>query len=223
MFIARTGPGAVAIGVAALLALILLRPAASPAQVSSGAISVVNGAQELAEPTTGALLQGTLDDGYLACSVTLVGCDAAVTTAHCFNVNAGEKNYVFFQHAGFIPIESATRHPAYVAAFPPNTPDFDVLLVEDIAFIKLAELVSGITPSSVVRDGAPALGTPGTIVGFGRDPITAASPSFKDETEIEIRLKQRRLRIDRRPKRAFGLAQQAGPAVQLTEVCENGG
>lgn len=180
MDIAQTGSRAFAIGVTAAVALVSLPPPASPAPYVS--ISrVVNGAQELAEPTTGALLQGTPDAGYMVCSVTLVGCDAAVTTAHCFNVNAGQKNYVFFQHAGFIPIESATRHPAYVAAFPPNPPDFDVLLVEDIAFIKLAEPVSGITPSSVVRDNAPALGTPGTIVGFGRDPITAVSPAGADD------------------------------------------
>lgn len=163
---------------AVLAGFVLLSPTSSLAQVS---INIVNGAPELAEPTTGALLLGTPDSGHLVCSVTLIGCDVAVTTAHCFNLSTGEKNFLFFQHAGFVPIESATRHPAYVAAFPPNTPDFDVLRVEDIAFIKLAEPVSGLTPSSIVRIGPPALGTPGKIVGFGRDPITAASPASADD------------------------------------------
>ena len=163
---------------AMLVECALLTASAGFAQVS---LQIVNGAPELAEPTTGALLIGNLDDGYLVCSVTLIGCDVAITTAHCFNLNATEKNYLFFQHAGFVAIESATRHPAYVAAFPPNTPNFDVLRVEDIAFIKLAEPVSGITPSTLLRVSAPALATPGKIVGFERDPITAVSPAGVDD------------------------------------------
>jgi hypothetical protein len=161
---------------ATVFALALLAVPAG-AQVSS---NVVNGAQELAEPTTGALLQGDPDSGFLVCSVTLIGCDAAITTAHCFNTNAGLKTQVYFQHAGFVPIESATRHPAFVAAFPPNPLDTSVLLVEDIAFIKLAEPVTGIRPSSVQRSNEPTLGKPGTIVGFGRDPITAVSAATAD-------------------------------------------
>jgi len=155
-------------------------PFASPASAQITP-QIVNGAQEMAEPTTGALIQGTPDSGHVVCSATLVGCDHAITSAHCFNQLPEEKNYLFFQHAGFVAIESATRHPAYVAAFPPNSPDFDVLRVEDIAFIKLAEPVSGIRPSTIVRFGPPADGTPGWIVGFGRDPITAASPASADK------------------------------------------
>ena len=83
-------------------------PSAS-AQVS---IQIVNGAQELAEPTTGALIRGGVDSGYVTCSVVLVGCDVAITTAHCFNVNPQELQYVYFQHAGFYAIESATRDAA---------------------------------------------------------------------------------------------------------------
>lgn len=140
---------------------------------------IVNGAQELAEPTVGALIRGDVDSGYVTCSVVLVGCDVAVTTAHCFNSNPQDLQYVYFQHAGFYPIESATRHPAYVAGLPP-TIDFDALRVEDIAFIKLAEHVTGITPATLnVFDETPD-GTPGRIVGFGRDPITSASAAIAD-------------------------------------------
>ncbi len=159
-------------------AAMLIGPEASHAQAT---INIVNGEPELAEPTTGALVIGTTDDGYAVCSATLIGCDAAITTAHCFNQSASEKNFLFFQHAGFVPIESATRHPAYVGALPPNPPDFDVLRIEDIAFIKLAQPVTGITPSTIVALGPPALGTPGKIVGFGRDPITAISPATADD------------------------------------------
>ena len=146
------------------------------AQVS---IQIVNGAQELAEPTTGALIRGGVDTGYVTCSVVLVGCDVAITTAHCFNANPLELQFVYFQHAGFYAIESATRNPAYVAGLPP-TIDWDALRVEDIAFIKLAEPVTGITPSTLIGiDGLP-IGTPGSIVGFGRDPITAATAAIAD-------------------------------------------
>ncbi len=151
----------------------------SAAQVFS---SIVNGVQELAEPSTGALLFGDFDSGYLSCSAVLVGCDSAITTAHCFNSGAEQKNYLYFQHAGFREIESATRHFAYAAAlaeFPPNV--FDILRVEDIAFIKLVEPVSGITPSSLVSLQTPPLGTQGFIVGFGRDPYTATSPQSIDD------------------------------------------
>ena len=144
-------------------------------------LNLVNGAPELAEPSTAALIDGDADSGHVVCSATLIACDAAITTAHCFNLNVASKNLLFFQHAGFVAIESATRHPAYVAAFPPNFPDFDVLRVEDIAFIKLAEPVTGITPSTVVQFAPPALGTAGKIVGFGRDPITAQSPAGLDD------------------------------------------
>lgn len=46
---------------------------------AQGVIRIVNGAPELTEPTTGALLMGTLADGHLVCSATLIGCDVAVT------------------------------------------------------------------------------------------------------------------------------------------------
>lgn len=165
-----------ALAAAALWLLVASAPTA--AQVSG---NVVNGVQELAEPTTGSLLSGDRASGYVTCSVALVGCDVAITTAHCFNANPQLKTVVFFQHAGFFDIESATRHPAYanaLATFPPNL--FDILRVEDIAFIKLTQPVSGVTPSTVVGVQAPPLGTAGRIVGFGRDPITAVSAATAD-------------------------------------------
>ena len=42
---------------------------------------VVNGEQELAEPSTGALIQGDPETGHVVCTVTLIGCDSLVTTA----------------------------------------------------------------------------------------------------------------------------------------------
>ncbi|MFP8878807.1 MAG: trypsin-like serine protease [Myxococcota bacterium] len=142
--------------------------------------SIVNGVQELAEPSTGALLVGDADSGKVTCTVSLVGCDAAITTAHCFNSSPETKTWVYFQHAGFVEIESATRHPAYaeaLATFPPDV--FDILRIEDIAFIKFVRPVSGITPAKLVNT-LPALATPGTKVGFGRDPLTQQSAGSGD-------------------------------------------
>lgn len=142
---------------------------------------IVNGAQELAEPSTGALIQGDRETGHVVCTVTLIGCDSAVTTAHCFNVEPELKAWVYFQHAGFYEVESYTQHPAYaeaLATFPPDL--FDILRVEDIAFLRLAEPVSGVTPATL---GASQFGpgTNGKIVGFGRDPITQVSAATADQ------------------------------------------
>lgn len=168
-----------AVGLASASGMGPARPAG--AQVTT---QVVNGAPELAEPTTAALVQGDAATGFAVCSAVLVGCDAVVTTAHCFNTNPGLKTTLFFQHAGFVPIESATRHPAYVEAYEERDPGWlDVLRVEDVAFVKLAQPVSGIAPSTL-GTATPPPGTPGRIVGFGRDPVTEVS-SFDPNAGIK--------------------------------------
>ena len=165
------------------LALTLLPLPASSAfsAVEQVSTSIVNGQLELAEPSTGALIFGDTDSGYATCSVILIGCDTAITTAHCFNTSPEQKTWVYFQHAGFQQIESATRHPAYAAAItPPFPPDWlDILRVEDISFIKFVTPVTGVTPSTLTG-AQPALDSNGIIVGFGRDPITAVSAGSVD-------------------------------------------
>jgi hypothetical protein len=143
--------------------------------------SVVNGQQELAEPSTGALIQGDPETGHVVCTVTLIGCDSLITTAHCFNVNPELKTWVYFQHAGFYEVATHTRHPVYeeaLATFPPDL--FDILRVEDIAFLRLSEPVSGVTPA-MLSTSQFGPGTDGEIVGFGRDPITQTSAATADQ------------------------------------------
>jgi hypothetical protein len=124
------------------------------------------------------------------CSGVLVGCDSALTTAHCFNANVGLKTHLYIPHAGFIPIESATRHPAYVDALINKPPGWiDTTREDDIAFVKLAEPVAGVTPATIVGLGAPPPGTPGFVVGFGRDPVTESSlqnPGIKRSGGMEL-------------------------------------
>ncbi len=164
---------------AILMASLLLAPliggfpvAPAGAQITP---QIVNGAPEFAEPTTAALLQG-LDPttALVACSATLIGCDTAITAAHCFNVSPTLRKTLFFQHAGFYEIASYTQHPVYAACTFPCA-DNAVTRQEDIALIKLVTPVSGITPSPINTTQTPGPGTPGRIVGFGRDPLTEVS------------------------------------------------
>jgi hypothetical protein len=168
---------------ALLLAFLSLSPIAGMAIAGTAAAQVtpqiVNGAPEFAEPTTGALLVG-LDPNtaIVVCSATLIGCDTAITAGHCFNTNPTLRRTLYFQHAGFIPIESAVRHPVYAAYFDEGIGDwFTVTRQEDIALIKLATRVPGITPASINTLQTPGPGTAGFTVGFGRDSLSEVSSS----------------------------------------------
>jgi hypothetical protein len=158
------------------LAAGILAAATATAQITP---QIVNGAPEFAEPTTGALLEG-LDPNtaIVVCSATLIGCDTAITAGHCFNTNPTLRRTLYFQHAGFVGIESAVRHPVYAAFFDEGIGDwFTVTRQEDIAVIKLATPVPGITPASINTLDTPGSGTAGFIVGFGRDTISEVSSS----------------------------------------------
>ena len=166
-----------------LLAFLLASPLAVslPAALAGAQVApnIVNGAPEFAEPTTAALLQG-LDPptAFIACSATLIGCDTAITAGHCFNVSASTRRTLFFQHAGFYEIESATRHPAYASCYDQGggiCNDLSITRQEDITLIKLVNRVSGITPSPINTTQTPGPATPGRVVGFGRDPLHEVS------------------------------------------------
>jgi len=171
--------------------LSLLQVAGGSAAAPAGAQitpQIVNGAPEFAEATTGALLEG-LDPttALVACSATLIGCDTAITAAHCFNVNASLRKTLYFQHAGFYEIESATQNPVYAACYAQGggiCSNLAITRQEDIALIKLATLVPGIRPARINTLAKPGPGTPGRIVGFGRDPLDEVS-SFLQNTGIK--------------------------------------
>jgi hypothetical protein len=63
---------------------------------------------------------------------------------------------VFLQHAGFFPVASISLNPSYEFA-----------VGSDIAVLTLATPVAGIAPSRINTTRAPAVGTAGTIAGFG--------------------------------------------------------
>ena len=145
---------------------------------------IVNGTLSDAHPTTGALVSpATPGIAELVCSGTMVGCRTFLTAAHCVCEGAGSdcpsaaldsSDYlVFLQHAGFFPLERVTVHPDY------DFPDYD------LAVVRLAEPVTGVRPTPL-PNATPAVGTSGTVVGFGRSGGAADDFGLKRSTRIEI-------------------------------------
>jgi Trypsin/Bacterial pre-peptidase C-terminal domain len=148
-----------------LLGLLLALAAPAGAQLQP---RIVNGVATFGYPTAGALLAGADPDrAYLECSGTLIGCSTFVTAAHCVCDLTGASCQsgsgaprpgdwlVFFQNAGFFAVQSIAVQPGF---------DFPA---DDVAVLTLATPVTGIPPTSLVS-AEPALGSDGTLVGFGR-------------------------------------------------------
>jgi hypothetical protein len=145
---------------------------------------IVNGVLSFADPSVGALLVGTdPDQAIVYCSGTLVGCSTFVTAAHCVcdldgaacqsGATAPEPAewHVFFQHAGIFAVESIAVNPGY--EFPSD----------DVAVVHLSAPLSGVSPTPLVA-AEPALGTDGTIVGFGRSGGIAEDYGLKQRGSV---------------------------------------
>jgi hypothetical protein len=118
---------------------------------------IVNGALTLRHASAGALLkidaQGRLG-GW--CTGTMIGCNTFVTAQHCIEDDKDPTHYrVFLQHGGILKVATIAPAPGY---------DFPTA---DVAVLKLADTVQGVAPTPVLRT-APAPGSQGIIVGFGR-------------------------------------------------------
>jgi hypothetical protein len=125
---------------------------------------IVNGIDTHAYPSTGALLYGggviTPDNASIWCSGTLIGCETFLVAAHCVDDLQPTHYLVYLQNAGLVPVAAITRHPSYQDA---DFPRFDV------AVLKLATWVTGITPTPINEvDPLPFAPADGTIVGFGQ-------------------------------------------------------
>ena len=146
-------------------------------EIDSDSQPVVNGTEVIGYPSTGGLLRAGAnpDDGFMQCSGTLVGCDTFVTAAHCvcedpfdcFDPIPANQLYVFLQHAGIYQAARVDIQPNY------SFPNFG-----DIAVIRLAEPVEGITPTPIINSNPP-VDAEMTIVGFGL--------SAKDQTDSGIK------------------------------------
>lgn len=164
--------------VAALLVLVMVATAAArPPDVPRPRI--VNGVYTSDYPTVGLLLEGgSADTADTQCTGTMIGCRTFLTAAHCVCDGAGSRCqgttapdpgrfFVFLQHAGVFAVEDVAVHPAYVFPW------------ADLAVVRLAAPVSGITPTPINTSATPAFGTPGVVVGFGRSGLGAYDYGLK--------------------------------------------
>jgi Trypsin len=135
---------------------------ASELEVVTGEIN--NGLLTSGPPSVALFFTGTG-----TCTATLIGCQTALTAAHCVcdggpcsSPTTGKA--LLFQHSGVYPIDSIAVHPDWS----PN----NGLGRHDLAVLKLAAPVAGVQPSLLNTSSKPALGTVATIVGFGATPTT---------------------------------------------------
>ena len=126
--------------------------------------SVVNGTPVIGHPTTGGLLRGTAaEEAFMQCSGTLIGCDTFITAAHCVCEDpqtCGQpippsQLFVYLQNSGTYPVSNVIIHPSY------SFPSFG-----DVAIVRLAEPVIGITPTPIIT-AEQSLTAQMQIVGFG--------------------------------------------------------
>ena len=126
-------------------------------------LKVDNGVLTWLHPSSGALLKGgDKSNAVINCSGTLIGCRTFLTAAHCIhNDPKNFSNYqVFFQHAGFFGVENIEyKTDEYTYPYPDA----------DIALITLSRPVTGIPTTPINDKFYPEFGTPGVIVGFGRE------------------------------------------------------
>lgn len=115
---------------------------------------------------------GVLVAGPEFCTAVLIGCETVLSAAHCVCPDQGTTyqkciqagvadpatSLVFFQHVGFVGVQSIAVDPEYSS-----------FIAGDLAVIKLRQPVSGITPLPINTAVRPAMGMNQTIVGFGRD------------------------------------------------------
>jgi len=137
--------------------------------------SINNGLLTSAHPAVALFFTGTG-----TCSATLIGCQTALTAAHCVcddgpcsSPTAGK--LLFFQNSGGYGVSSIAVHPGW-------TPDVG-LGRHDLAILHLASPVAGVQPSPLAAS-KPALGTTATLVGFGRTPTTPSG--LKRQGQVQL-------------------------------------
>lgn len=144
------------------LAALALVSLALAARVSAEALPgphprIVNGILTTDYPSVGALLRGgSPDSASTWCSGTMIGCSTFLTAAHCVENRPANSFFVFLPQAGMFSVASVKMHPTF--DFPAG----------DVAIVKLGTPVTGVAPSLIETTAAPANGSTGTIVGFGR-------------------------------------------------------
>jgi hypothetical protein len=120
--------------------------------------------------TSGHPSVGMFFTGQGTCTATLIGCQTALTAAHCVCEDgpcspSATGKLVFFQHSGGYQVSSIWVHPGW-------TQDEGIGLGRhDLAVLRFAAPVAGVQPSFLATS-KPAIGTSATLVGFGITPTT---------------------------------------------------
>ncbi|HSM50061.1 MAG TPA: trypsin-like serine protease [Thermoanaerobaculia bacterium] len=158
---------------------VFAEPSSTPLRVIDGAHrpgdKIVNGVLEYFQPSV-ALVR---DEVGALCSGALIGCSHLLTAASCFCTDPGSglllngqecaqrsdlldpsRFEVFFQHGGIVAASAIFVHP-------------DFLFEEgnernDVAIVRLERPLDGVAPTPINRAQRVPVGSPGTIVGFGR-------------------------------------------------------
>jgi hypothetical protein len=157
-----------------LAAVVLVTCQVALAAVNRPWPRVVNALPSTGFPQVGAILLVRGGEGgerlVTTCTGTLIGCATVITAAHCVCPDEADNAadctalgvadpagiFVFFQHAGYLPVQSVVVDPG-----------FEFAVASDLAILKLAAPVSGFPPLPINEVASPAFGTRGTIVGFG--------------------------------------------------------
>jgi hypothetical protein len=131
---------------------------------------IVNGMLTSSFPSVGLLAVP-----FHGCTATLIGCQTALTAAHCICLDPSSGNLLngsdcnasadvqavsrrfLLQHGGKFEVSRVEADPDF--AYPDH----------DLAVLHLGQPVTGIAPSAINTLREPTLGTPATIVGFGYD------------------------------------------------------
>ncbi|MEC4750385.1 trypsin-like serine protease [Methylomicrobium sp. Wu6] len=155
---------------------------------------IVNGQPTQDSAASGALLLSTPTTSNTPyyqqiCSGTLIGCQTFLTAAHCVcaNGSAGGHSFstctlqapdnllIYLQNGGIYPVASVEMNPAYVFGGS-----------GDNAVLTLKSPVVGIPPAHINITGTPALGTIGTIIGFGKTGGATSDSGIKREGRVAL-------------------------------------
>jgi hypothetical protein len=166
-----------------LSSLAVADPASGPREASA---KIVNGVSTFEWPAVVAVL----GSGGGQCSGVLIGCETVITAAHCVCGQSADSNGVTCQPGGPNFIDPAFFHVAMqhgplrgvVGVSVPLNYEFSQ--AADLALLKLSSPVTGIVPARINTVQKPALGTPGTLVGFGITQEDASDAGLKREGRI---------------------------------------
>lgn len=159
---------------------------------------IVNGLTTFDQSAAAAVISpppGAVFISVPVCSGVFIGCDTVLSAAHCFCFDPADPDNPaavgatcqqggpFLQPAAELAVAAQNETIIDVASIHiPQNYEFGV--AGDIAVLKLARPVDGITPARINTAQRPPLGTRGTIVGYGVTREGASDSGIKRSGQI---------------------------------------